>query len=74
MRGNFQLILFVLESNTNRTNLDFPFFRPVGLLCPLGGGLFGVVLGGTGGVKIGTVFLKKTRVGFGRTELSLRLS
>ena len=33
-----------------------------------------MVLGGTGGVKIGTVFLKKTRVGFGRTELSLRLS
>ena len=32
------------------------------------------VLGGTGEVKIGTVFLKKTRVGFGRTELSLRLS
>ena len=30
-----------------------------------------MVLGGTGGVKIGTVFLK-TRVGFGRTELSLR--
>ena len=25
-------------------------------------------------VTIGTVFLKKTRVGFGRTELSLRLS
>ena len=32
-----------------------------------------MVLGGTGGVKIGSV-LKKTRVGFGRTELSLRLS
>ena len=31
-------------------------------------------LGGTGGVKIGDAFLKKTRVGFGRTELSLRLS
>ena len=31
-------------------------------------------LGGTGGFKIGNVFLKKTRVGFGRTELSLRLS
>ena len=27
-----------------------------------------------GGVKIGNVFLKKTRVGFGRTKLSLRLS
>ena len=32
------------------------------------------VLGGTWGVKIGNAFLKKTRVGFGRTELSLRLS
>ena len=46
----------------------------MGFLSPLGGGFLGVVLGGTGGVKIGTVFLKKTRVGFGRTELSLRLS
>ena len=46
----------------------------MGLLSPLGGRFLGVVLGGTGGVKIGTVFLKKTRVGFGRTELSLRLS
>ena len=33
-----------------------------------------MVLGSTGGVKIGTVFLKKTRVGFGSLELSLRLS
>ena len=32
------------------------------------------VLGGTWGVKIGNVFFVKTRVGFGRTELSLRLS
>ena len=27
-----------------------------------------------GGVKFGNVFLKKTRVGFARTELSIRLS
>ena len=32
------------------------------------------VLGGPGGVKIGNAFLKKTRVGFGRIDLSLRLS
>ena len=32
------------------------------------------VLGGPGAVNIGNVFLKKTRVEFGRTELSLRLS
>ena len=31
----------------------------MGLLRPLGGGFFGVILDGTGGVKIGTVFLKK---------------
>ena len=31
-------ILFAKESNTNRTNLDFPFFRPVGPLRPLGVG------------------------------------
>ena len=35
---------------------------------------FCIFLDGTGGVKIRNVFLKKTRVGFGRTELSLRLS
>ena len=35
---------------------------------------FQVFLGKRLGGKIGTVFLKKTRVGFGRTELSLRLS
>ena len=38
------------------------------------GWIFMFFLGGTGGVQIGNVFLKKTRVGFGRTELSLRLS
>ena len=46
------------ESNTNRTNWDFPFFRPAGLLRPLGVD-FG---GGTGGVnidKFGKVFFKK---------------
>ena len=37
-----------------------------------GGGFVGVVMGGAGGVKIGSAFLKKTGVGFGRTELSLR--
>ena len=42
----------------------------MGLLRPLGVGFFGVVLGGTGGVKIGTAFAKKNGVGFGRTELS----
>ena len=46
----------------------------MGLLCHPGGGFFGVVLGGTGGVKIWDRIFKKTRVGFGRTELSLRLS
>ena len=30
----------------------------MGLLRPLGGRFFGVVLGGTGGVKIGNAFLK----------------
>ena len=44
--------MFAKESNTNRTNRDFPFIRPVGLLRPLGGLFLGVVLGGTGGVKI----------------------
>ena len=33
-----------------------------------------MVLGGTGGVKIWDRIFEKTRVGFGRTELSLRLS
>ena len=51
--------MFAKDSTTNKTNLDFPFIRPVGLLRPLGGWFFGVILGGTGGVKIGTVFLKK---------------
>ena len=32
------------------------------------------LLGGYWGVEIGNVFLKTNRVGFGRTELSLRLS
>ena len=41
---------------------------------PSGGSIFGVVLGGTGGVKIWDRIFEKTRVGFGRTELSLRLS
>ena len=36
--------------------------------------MFGVVLGGTGGVKIWDRIFEKTRVGFARTELSLRLS
>ena len=35
---------------------------------------FGRYCGGTGGRKIGNVFLKTNGVGFGRTELSLRLS
>ena len=35
---------------------------------------FYVFFGRCWGVKIGTAFLKKTSVGFGRTELSLRLS
>ena len=51
--------MFAKESNTKRTNWDFPFFRPVSLLRPPGDGFLGVVLGGTGGVKIGNVFLKK---------------
>ena len=33
---------------------------------------FCIFFGRYWGVKIGTVFLKKTGVGFGRTELSLR--
>ena len=45
----------------------------MGLLRPLGGRFFGVVLGGTGGQNWKRIF-EKTRVGFGRTELSLRLS
>ena len=59
--------------NTNGTNWDFPFFRSVSLLSPLGGrflGWFWAVLGGQNWDRI----LMITRVGFGRTELSLRLS
>ena len=61
------------ESNANRTNLDFPFFRPVSLLRPLGVDFWG----GTRGVKSekkSKRFFEKTRVGFGSPELSLRLS
>ena len=53
--------------------MGFSFFTASKPPTPSGRGFFGVVLGGTGGVKIGTVFLKKTRVGFGRTEVSVRL-
>ena len=41
---------------------------------PSGGSIFGVVLGGTGGGQNWDRIFEKTRVGFGRTELSLRLS
>ena len=68
-----KFILFAKESNANRINWDFPFLRQVGILRPLGG-IFGVGFGRYWGVKIGTAFFEKTRVGFGRTELSLRLS
>ena len=54
--------------------MGFSFYTASKPPTPSGGWISGLVLGGTGGVKIGTVFLKKTRVGFGRTELSLRLS
>ena len=62
MKGKFQVILFVLKSHTNRINWDFPlnFIQPVGLLCPLvGGGSFGLVLGGTGH-HVGNAFLEKS--------------
>ena len=58
-KGKFQVFLFAKESNTKRTNWDFSFLRQVNTLFPLGGRFLAVVLGGTGGVKIGTVFLKK---------------
>ena len=65
--------MFGKESNTNRTNWDFSFFRQVGLLRPLGVDFWG----GTRGVKsdkIGKTELTKTKVGFGSPELWLRLS
>jgi len=61
-KGKSKLDRFVFNSNTNRTNWDFHFFRSVGLLRPLEGGFLGLVLGGTGRVKIDKiwkVFLKK---------------
>ena len=72
-KRNFQLILFVLESDTNRTNWDFPFIWPVGLLFPPGSRRdfvwwFRAILVGQNWKRI----FEKTGVGFGRTELSLR--
>ena len=73
MKGNFQLILFVMESNANRTNWDFPFIRQVGLLMHPGGGVFGAVLGRYWARRNWKRILEKARVGFGRTEVSVRL-
>ena len=76
-KGKFQLFLFAKEFNTNGTNWDFPFFRSVSLLSPLGGrflGWFWAVLGRYLEGQNWKRILMITRVGFGRTELSLRLS
>ena len=50
----------------------FLFFRPVGLLFPLGGGFFGDGFGRYWECQNGKRIFEKSRVGFGRTELSLR--
>ena len=76
-KGKFQLFLFAKEFNTNGTNWDFPFFRSVSLLSPLGGRFlrwFWAVLGRYLEGQNWKRILMITRVGFGRTELSLRLS
>ena len=58
-KGKSQLVLFVLDSNTNRTNWDFPFLRQASYA--LWGwiflGWFWAVLGG--GSKLGPHFCKK---------------
>ena len=54
----------IIELNTNPSNLNFPFLRPVDPNDP-GGWILGA--------KLETYFCK-TWAGFGRTELSLRLS
>ena len=72
-KGQLHLVLFVSESNTNRSNLDFPFLRQVDPNHPRECRFWGVLLGGIRGIEIENVFLKRNRVGCGRTELSLRL-
>ena len=72
-KGKFQWILFAKGSNTNRTNFEFPFLRPVNIQRPPGGGFLGWFCAVLGGSKLGP-YSWKNRVGFGRTELSLRLS
>ena len=57
--------------------MGFSFYTASKPPTPSGGWICGVVLGGTGAVLGGHNWdriFEKTRVGFGRTELSLRLS
>ena len=68
-KGKFQVILFAKESNTKRTNEDFPFLRPVNPNGPRG-----CILGGSKSDQIWNRIFEKTRVGFRSPELSLRLS
>ena len=68
-KGKFQVFLFAKESNTKRTNEDFPFLRPVNPNGPRGW-----ILGGSKSDQIWNRIFEKTRVGFGSPELSLRLS
>ena len=68
-KGKFQVILFAKESNTKRTNEDFPFLRPVNPNGPRGW-----ILGGSKSDQIWNRIFEKTRVGFRSPELSLRLS
>ena len=45
-KGKLRLVLFVLELNTNRSNFNFPFLRPVNPNDPRGW-ILGTVLGGS---------------------------
>ena len=71
-KGKLRLVLFVWELHTDRSNLNFPFLRPVNPNDPRGR-VFGAVLGGSKLTNLQSIF-EKTRVGFGSPELSLRLS
>ena len=68
-KGKFQVFLFAKESNTKRTNEDFPFLRPVNPNVPRGW-----ILRGSNSDQIWNRIFEKTRVGFRSPELSLRLS
>ena len=54
--------------------VGFSFYTASKPPTPSGGWIFGVVLGGTWGRQNLDRIFKKNRVGFGRTDLSLRLS